>query len=156
VVEGSSAAKAGIKAGDVIVSINGKNVANATELRNTIGLLRIGDKVEVGLIRDGSPRRVTAVVGERADSSPEAAGQIHPAFEGAALANADNNGGVVIRGVTENSPAAQNGLRPNDVIVAIGRVRITNLEQLRTAIRGANSFAITIVRGNSTLVFPIG
>jgi Do/DeqQ family serine protease len=156
VVDGSPAAKAGIKAGDVIVSINGKTVANATELRNTIGLLRIGDKVEVSLIREGGPRRVTAVVGERSDSSPEAAGQIHPAFEGAALANADGNGGVLIRTVAESSPAAQNGLRPNDVIVAIGRVRITNLEQLRTAIRGANSFAITIVRGNSTLVFPIG
>ena len=57
--------KAGIKAGDVITSINGRNVTNASELRNTIGLLRIGEKVEIGLIREGKPRRVTAVIGER-------------------------------------------------------------------------------------------
>ena len=64
--------------------------------------------------------------------------------------------GVVVQTVAEGSPAAQSGLRPNDVILAVGRVRVTNLEQLRNAVRGVNSFAITIRRGNSTLVFPIG
>ena len=44
VVEGGAADKAGIKAGDVITSINGRTIANASELRNSIGLLRIGDK----------------------------------------------------------------------------------------------------------------
>ena len=65
VVEGSPADKAGIKAGDVITSINGRTVANASELRNTIGLLRIGEKVEMALMREGKPRRVTAMIGER-------------------------------------------------------------------------------------------
>ena len=89
VVEGSPADKAGIKAGDVITSINGRNVANASELRNTIGLLRIGEKVEIGLIREGKPRRVTAVIGERDGADGDGAAQIHPALEGAALGNAD-------------------------------------------------------------------
>jgi hypothetical protein len=40
--------------------------------------------------------------------------------------------------------------------LAVGRMRVTNLEQLRTAVKGANSFAITIRRGNATLVFPVG
>lgn len=62
VVEGSAADKAGIKAGDVITSINGRQVANASELRNSIGLLRIGEKVELALIREGSPRRVTSTL----------------------------------------------------------------------------------------------
>ena len=155
VIEGSAAEKAGIKAGDVITSVNGKAVSNATELRNTIGLLRIGEKVEIGLIRDGKPRRVTATIGER-DMGTGGAASIHPALEGATLGNADNNGGVVIQSVAEGSPAAQNNLRPNDVILAVGRVRITNVEQLRATIRNANAFAITIRRGNQTLVFPIG
>ena len=154
VVEESPADKAGIKAGDVITSINGRAVSNSADTRNTIGLLRIGEKVEIGLLRDGQPRRVTAVIGERDGASPEGAAELHPAFEGASLGNAPNGGGVQIQGVADGSPAAQNGLRQNDIIVAVGRVRVTNLEQLRAAVKNASAFAITIRRGNSTLVFP--
>src|SRR5690606_4398474 len=156
VVEGSAAEKAGIKAGDVITSINGKPIANAAELRNTIGLMRIGEKVEIGLIRDGKPRRVTAVIGERDGTITGGGGDIHPALEGASLANADN-GGVLVQSVAEGSPAAASGLRPNDVILAVGRVRVQNVQQLRDALKNTNrGFAITIRRGNATLVFPIG
>ncbi|MGH8176874.1 MAG: Do family serine endopeptidase [Steroidobacter sp.] len=154
VVDDSAADRAGIKAGDVITSLNGRNVVTAAELRNSIGLLRIGEKVELGLLREGKPRRVTAVIGERDGANGEGAAGIHPALEGAALAAAD--GGVVIQSIAEGSPAARNGLRPNDIILAVGRVRVTNLEQLRAAVRTANAFAITIRRGTSTLVFPIG
>jgi Do/DeqQ family serine protease len=155
VVDGSAADKAGIKAGDVITSINGRNVATAGELRNSIGLLRIGERIELGLIREGKPRRVTAVIGERDSANGEGAAEIHPALEGAALATADS-GGVVIQSIAEGSPAARNGLRPNDVIVAVGRVRVTNVDQLRAAVSNGAAFAITLRRGNSTLVFPIG
>jgi Do/DeqQ family serine protease len=155
VIEGSPAEKAGIKAGDVITSINGRNIANASDLRNTIGLLRIGEKVELGLIRDGKPRRVTAVIGERDNADAQGAGQIHPAFEGAALANAANNGGVLVENVVAGSPAQQAGLRANDIILAIGRVRVNNLDQLRQAVNGATAFALTVRRGNSTLVFTV-
>ncbi|MBB6096182.1 serine protease Do/serine protease DegQ [Povalibacter uvarum] len=156
VVEGSAAEKAGIKAGDIITSINGKTVSNSSETRNLIGLLRIGEKVDIGLSRDGQPRRVTAVIAQRDDASAETSGEIHSAFEGAALGNAPSNGGVQIQSVAEGSPAALNGLRANDVIVGIGRTRITNMEQLRTTVKDARAFTVTIRRGNSTLVFPIG
>jgi Do/DeqQ family serine protease len=156
VVDGGAADKAGIKAGDVITSINGHNVANAAELRNNIGMLRIGEKVEIGLIREGKPRRVTAVIGERDGTNGDSAAEIHPALEGASLSNAENKQGVVVRSVAEGSPAAQSGLRPNDVILGVGRIRVTTVEQLKAAVKDVNSFAITIQRGNSTLVFPIG
>jgi serine protease Do/serine protease DegQ len=156
VVEGGAADKAGIKAGDVITSINNKQIGNATELRNSIGLLRIGDKVDIGLLRDGKPRRVTAVIGERSGTDADAAAQIHPSFEGASFTDAENGGGVVVQSVAAGSPAAQAGLRANDVILGIGRDRVANIEQLRAAVKGADSFAITIQRGRSRLVFPIG
>jgi Do/DeqQ family serine protease len=155
VVDGSPADQAGIKAGDVITTINGRAVANSGELRNAIGLLRIGEKVELGLIRDGKPRRVTATIGERNGADAEGAAQIHPAFEGAALTNAANNAGVLVENVADGSPAQQAGLRANDIILAIGRVRVTNVDQLRQAVNGAQAFALTIRRGNSTLVFTI-
>jgi S1-C subfamily serine protease len=156
VVEGSPAERAGIKAGDVITSVNGKPVANAAETRNTIGMLRIGEKVNIGLVRDGKPRNVSAVIGERDSVTAEAATQMHEAFEGATFGNADNNGGVIVRSVAEGSPAAESGLRPDDVILAVGRVRVANIEALRNAVKNVSQFAITIRRGTSTLVFPIG
>ena len=156
VVEGSPAERAGIKAGDVITSINGKPVTSSSDTRNTIGMMRIGEKIDIGLIRDGKPRKVTAVIGERDSVTASGAGEMHEAFEGATFGNAESNGGVVIRSVAEGSPAQENGLRANDVILAVGRVRVTNIEQLRNALKNVQSFAITIRRGNSTIVFPIG
>ena len=156
VVEGSAAERAGIQAGDVITSLNGRAVSNTAELRNSIGLLAIGEKVEIGLMRDGKPRRVTALIGERPDAPPEAAAQIHPSFEGAALANAPGNAGVLVQSVAPNSPAAQAGLRAEDTIQQVGRTRVTTLDALRAAVKGSSTFLITIKRGNRTEVLPIG
>ena len=71
VVDGSAAEKAGVKAGDVITAVNGRPVKDAGSLRNSIGLLSIGEKVDLSLLRDGKPRRVTATVSER-DAAAEA------------------------------------------------------------------------------------
>lgn len=61
-----------------------------------------------------------------------------------------------MQAVAAGSPAAQSGLRANDIILAIGRERIANVDQLRAAVKGVSSFAITIQRGRSRLVFPVG
>ncbi len=65
VAPGSSADHAGIKTGDIITSINAVVMKSASELRNSIGMLRVGDKVEIGLLRDGKPMKVTALIAER-------------------------------------------------------------------------------------------
>ncbi len=67
VVQGSAADRAGIKTGDIITSINGVTMKSAGELRNAIGMLHVGDKVEIGILRDGKPRKVTALIAERAE-----------------------------------------------------------------------------------------
>src|SRR5207249_683452 len=116
VVDGSPAGKAGIRAGDVITTINGQNVKSNSELRNTIGLLRVGDKVDIGLVRDGKPMRVTAVI---ADNAAELAGgpaSIHKAFEGATLVDAPDASGALVRSIEPGSAAAQAGLRAVDTV----------------------------------------
>jgi S1-C subfamily serine protease len=62
VVENSPADKAGLRVGDVITSVNGQPVKSNSELRNAIGLLRVGAAVDIGLVRDGKSMRVTAVI----------------------------------------------------------------------------------------------
>ena len=154
VVEGSAAEKAGIKAGDIITAVNGKPVKDASGLRNSIGLLSIGDRVDIALLRDGKPRRVTAVIGERDTAAEAAAASQHHGLEGADLVDAQG-GGVLIRAVAEGSPAAQRGLRANDIIIGVGRTRVANVAEFRRATEGAAAFVVQIRRGNAMLVIPI-
>jgi serine protease Do/serine protease DegQ len=155
VLEGSAAENAGIKAGDVITAVNGKPVKDAAALRNSIGLLSIGEKVDVSLLRDGKPRRITAVVSERDAAAEAKTAGGHPGLEGASLADAQGGGGVLIRTVAEGSPAAQRGLRTNDIIIGVGRTRVTNLAEFQRATQGATAFVLQIRRGNAMLVIPI-
>jgi Do/DeqQ family serine protease len=155
VVEGSPAERAGIRTGDVITSVNGQPVKSNSELRNTIGLLRVGDKVDIGLVRDGKPVRVSAVI---ADTTTELAGgptSIHKSFEGAALADAPDAGGALVRSVEPGSAAAQAGLRPDDVIVGANRGRVSSLRELRERARGAAVLVLEVRRGNTVLLIPL-
>jgi len=155
VVEGSAAEKAGIKAGDVITAVNGKPVKDAAGLRNAIGLLSVGDSVAVTLLRDGKPRQVTAAVGSRDEAQEAREAGLHPGLQGAELLDADGRSGVLIRSVADGSPAAQRGLRANDLIVGVGRTRISNLQEFTQATQGASAFVLQIRRGTAMLVIPI-
>jgi Do/DeqQ family serine protease len=161
VIEGSPAFKAGVKPGDVITSLNGLPIKSNAELRNAIGLLRVGDKVDIGIVRDGKPRRLSALV---ADTSPALAepaavsrpgSALHRGLEGASLADAPDTSGVTVQTVQSGSAAAQNGLRVNDVIVGVNRSRVTNLKELRGAVGDATTLVLNVRRGASLLLLPV-
>src|ERR1700726_3377297 len=133
VAPGSSAEHAGIKTGDIITSINGVTMKGAGELRNAIGMLRVGDKVDIGLLRDGKPRQVTALIAERSDAESASAADISPGLDGADLHDAPDNGGVLVRSVQDGSPASQAGIKTNDLIVGVGRTPISNTKSFRGA-----------------------
>jgi serine protease Do/serine protease DegQ len=161
VIEGSAAEKAGIKAGDVITSVNGAAVRSATELRNSIGLMRVGDRVNISLLRDGQSKSVTAVVADASGSTSAVAqpdaepAAIHAGLQGAALADAPDASGVLVRSVEAASAAAGFGLRPNDVIISANRVRIASVKQLRDAAKGAASLVLSIRRGSTIILVPL-
>ncbi|MGH8284219.1 MAG: PDZ domain-containing protein, partial [Steroidobacteraceae bacterium] len=158
VVEGSAAEKAGIKAGDVVTSVNGQTVKSNTELRNAIGLMRVGDKVDIGLLRDGSSHRVTATIAETppvAETTAADATPIHRGLEGVSLADAPEAGGALVRHVEPGSAAQQAGLRDNDVIVAVNRSRVASVAQLRELAQGATLLMLNVRRGKSTLLIPL-
>ncbi|HLW25045.1 MAG TPA: DegQ family serine endoprotease [Steroidobacteraceae bacterium] len=155
VSQGSAADKAGIKTGDIIVSVNGVPMHNAGELRNAIGMLRVGDSVEVGLLRDGKPLKVTALVAERSETETANAVDINSGLEGADLADAPNAGGVLVKSVQEGSPAAQAGLRTNDLIVGVGRTPVTSTKSFREAAKGLNLLLLNVRRGSAVVLIPI-
>ena len=120
VAEESSAQRAGVKTGDIITSLNGAPTKSAGELRNAIGMLRVGDKVELGLLRDGKTLKVSAVMGGRNEGRTGNAAAINPALEGAVLADTPQKRGVLVTSVRAASAAARTGLRAADVIVGVG------------------------------------
>jgi Do/DeqQ family serine protease len=155
VVEGSPADKAGIRTGDVITSVNGQPVKSNSELRNTIGLRRVGDKVEIGLVRDGKPLRVTAVIADTASEANAGPASIHKALEGAQLGDAPDAGGALVRSVDAGSAAAQAGLRADDVIVGANRGRVSSVHELRERAKGAAVLVLEVRRGNTVLLVPL-
>ena len=156
VTEGSAAAKAGIEAGDVITTVRGQPIRTNSELRNTIGMLKVGESVDIGLLREGKPKSVTAVLHEPAQISDASA--IHPALAGAELVEVSEDsagGGVRVREVAPGSPAEQAGLLADDRIIAVNRVRISTLAQLREAAKGQASLLVQLRRGNQVLLLPL-
>jgi Do/DeqQ family serine protease len=157
VVEGSAADKAGLKAGDVITAVNGQAIKSGPELRNRIGLMRVGEVVELTYFRDGKSHQASATVAAKgaAPGEDSPAGDLHRAFEGADLGDASNGGGVAVRAVEAESPAAQAGLRQNDVITGVNRQKVTSMKDLRAIVKGQQSLLLTVRRGEAILVIPV-
>jgi len=148
VMPGSAADEAGIKPGDVITQINGKSVKTFSELRGKIGSLGAGKKVKLTIIRNGN-EQVFNIKLKQSQKSNVAAASIHRMLEGAKLENNNNNSGVIVQEVADNSPAKLVGLQPGDLITAINRNRINNIAELRNFLKDKKGvFALNIIRDN--------
>ncbi len=166
VTDDSAAQKANIKPGDVITSINDKTIKSHSELRNAIGLSRVGDKLDVALIRDRKPLHVTAVIADLPATTTTAqkkrtggtagsadTGAVHPGLDGATLAD-DPEGGVLVRAVEPRSAAALL-LRTGDRIEAANRQAVGTLDELRDVAKRGGALVLRVRRGNSIVLVPL-
>ena len=154
VLPDSGSAKAGIKAGDVIVSLNGKPLTSFAELRSRIATSEPGTKVKLGLLRDGKPQEVEVTL-DKSTSSTASAGVITPALQGATLSDGQmKNGtkGVVLGDVEKGSAAAQAGLHKDDVIIGINRERVQTIAEMRKILEAKPAIiALNVMRGNESI-----
>lgn len=154
VLPNSGSAKAGVKSGDIIVSLNDKPLSSFAELRSRIATTEPGAKVKLGLIREGKPLTVEVTL-DKSTSSSASAEQIYPALQGATLSDGQlKNGtkGITVTTVEKSSPAAQAGLHQDDVIVGVNRTRVQSIAEMRKVLESKPAvIALQIIRGNDTL-----
>jgi Do/DeqQ family serine protease len=153
---GSAAEEAGLQVDDIIVAVNDKKIADAAELRNTIGLMRSGDEVEIEYMRGSDRRKATTALGQQRTSASVGA-EIHPGLVGAqfAEASAADDSGVEVISVEPGSPAAQRGLRAGDVITAINRRPVRSLNELNSIASSNRILFLLVQRGDRALMLQV-
>jgi len=151
---GSAADKAGLKEGDIVIEVNEKVVETTSKFRNEIGMRRIGDEIELTILRGGKKKTLDASIGEKVFGVAAVAkdsGAIHPFLDGATIRGNDD-GGVVVSEVKPGSAASQSGIREGDVILSANRQRVDTLDQLkRAASMSDERLVLRIRRGNAAL-----
>ncbi len=158
VTPNSSAAKVGIKAGDIIIAANGHEVSSASKLRNTIGLLSVGDKVRFDILRNGKAMTLSPVITQQKLVKLDA-GSVDQRLAGITLGNIPENSpqysnvsGVVVIASKPGSPAWQTGLRKGDVIVSVNHQQVRDVAQFKHAMQsGAQQILLNIRRGDNAL-----
>jgi serine protease Do/serine protease DegQ len=156
VESGSAAERAGLQVDDIIVEVNRKKIGGAAELRNTIGLMRSGEDVDIKYIRDGSTRSTVTSLGQQ-QTARNIGAEIHPGLVGARFAASSprSDGGVEVTSVEPGSPAAQRGLRAGDIITAVNRSPVQSLADLN-AIASSNRILFLLVqRGDRALMLQV-
>jgi len=151
VYEGSPAEKSDLRAGDVIVEIDGKKVQNSQEVVREVLKKKVGEKIEFVVIREGKPTKVSVTTAPM-PSEPEERKAVQPGIEiwfglrvrtltpeiarQLGIAKAE---GVVIEQVEEGSVARDAGLKNGDVIMEVNREKIRNERDFRAAMGKSKS-----------------
>jgi serine protease Do len=144
---GTPAAKAGLRSGDVLVSVNGQPVADARDLSRRIAGIKPGSKVDIVYLRDGKertaqvelgllPNRDTASLQGRDDRGAEKSSlrlglQLAPAGRG--------EEGVAVVEVDPDGPAAGKGIREGDTILEVGGKAVSSPSDVADGIKAARS-----------------
>jgi serine protease Do len=167
VLPNSPAAKAGLKAGDVIERIENKDVKDFETLANLVGQHKAGDKVTVEVRRGGQERNVSVTLGERtirtATTDEDSQQRRGNAFLGVQMQELTPEArirlgvtaehGAIISEVVPGTPAAQAGLKPGDVVMSVDGQKIDDPQQLREAVQKAGpgkEITLKILRGKDT------
>ncbi len=158
VMPDSAADKAGLKAGDIIVSVNGKSIDTFGELRAKVATLGAGKKVKLGVIRDGDKQEFDVTLGEQTDVKTTA-DKLHEGLAGAELTNttaSDRIEGVKVASVEKGSMAESYQLKKGDIIIGLNRQRVKNLAELRKILEKKPSIlALNIQRGDRTIYLVV-
>lgn len=162
VIPGSPAYDAGIRPGDVIVAANGKAITDAGEIRNLVGLLRLGSRVSLKCMRNGKAFSTTLTTIDPNQYIEKVAAR-DPFLFGTEMRNFDEVTptlglvrGVQILNMTEESPAWRAGLRRGDVITSVNNTPINNVDELRKTIgKNKKEALLNVIRQGGGALFVV-
>lgn len=167
---GSAAAKAGLKRGDVVLTVDGKSVPTTGKLRNAIALAGAGRDVALGLLRNGDAIQLVAKLGGEDEQEASAKPAAEPA---ASLAlglkvqplthdarqrfgvGSHILGGVIVRDVERGSSAARAGLRPGDVILEANRKSVKSPKDLSRQLEARKDRVLLLVFRSGQTLFVV-
>lgn len=158
VTPNSPASAAGLQAGDIIQELNEVKMHSAADVRNAVGLLRVGSKINLTLLRHGKLVSSTLMTADPEKYLEKAKNQNRFLF-GLSLRNFDQQTplqgyiqGVQIVRVSKDSAGWRQGLAPGDVIVSANQVSVKNLTDLEKA-SGLNKehLLLNVLRGSSAM-----
>jgi len=147
--------KAGLKAGDVAVALDGKPIRGSADLRNRVGLSQVGSTVTLTILRDGAKKDVRIRLEKVPEKQEVAAIEEREMLEGASFSN-NESGGIVVKEVQRGSPAWQAGLRERDVVQAVNRKSVKSVDEFEKALKdGGRQVALSVKRGDEDLFLII-
>ena len=155
----SPASKAGLRKGDVVTGFNGRPVRGAAELRARLGVVPVGDTVDLQVQRGGEQRTLRAQIGAietRASGGQavqELAGAVFQEVSKAGLPG--RNRAVLVTAVKPESPAFRHGLRAGDLIVGVNARRVSSVKELTAALKIRGGAQINVLRGDNMLTIPV-
>jgi Do/DeqQ family serine protease len=156
----SPAAQAGLKVGDVVTGLNGRPVRGAAELRARLGVVPVGETVELRVQRGKEALVLKARISE-VEKGQVAGALSVPELAGAALADAERKGlsgrsrAVLVTAVETGSPAFAHGLRPGDLIIGVNQRRVASVQDLAKALRAQGRVALNVLRGDTLLAIAV-
>ncbi|MFI4918876.1 MAG: Do family serine endopeptidase [Legionellales bacterium] len=160
--QNSPAELAGLKAGDVIVQINDTKITQATQVKTTISLLRVGTTVKISIQRDNKPQTLSAIVTD-IKSHEQKLQSNNPFLYGLALKNFEQESpphgnviGVQVVGAAESSAGWRAGLRPGDVIISANKTSVKDVKSLQDIAQNKKQqLLVQVLRGPGALYILI-
>jgi serine protease Do len=164
----SPASKAGLKTGDIIVSMNGKPVNDSNDLRMTVSMMAPGATVNLKVMRDGAPRDIAVQLEEMPGTQHAELNQNGNAAKntlaGVSVQNLDpqtarqagvpaDTPGVVVTDISPSSAAADSGLQPGDVIQQVNRRPVTNTADFDRAMSASKDETLLLVNRHGTTLY---
>jgi Do/DeqQ family serine protease len=154
----SSAERAGLKIGDLVISLGQSPVKDAADLRNKLGLMRVGSAADMMVWRNGKSLRVQATLLEPAIKLVQG-DQLSPLLEGATLTSSQSSveeKGLEVLTVLSGSNAWNSGMREGDLITSVNQKRYADLDRFaEEAAKTPDRLLLNVTRNGERLVLSI-